>query len=376
METNKQIKSASIITIIDNVNFGTYLQAMALAKTIENFGISVHIIDYCRKHQSFQYLFCACLQNTCNPLKWGYRIFNWYKSVLLRKKDKAFLKDNLTKKQYFSYEELKKNPPYADVYITGSDQVWNSIYNKGIDRAFYLDFVPDNVKRIAYAASIGMEQIPDCEKMEIKKYLSKYNSISVREKQAEILLKKLQLPIDVRTVLDPTLLLSKEIWNLYALKRLVDEPYMILYSVETKDQNKLITQMAKKIAKVKKIKIVGIYYGGRQQRIEGTDKNFFRVTPSVFLSLFLYADYCIVSSFHGTAFSINFQKNFLTITPGRFNSRVDNLLTLCNLKKRLVVDSSYDINDAFTDIDYSLVNKIIEEERQSSIDYLRNSLLL
>ena len=125
METNKQIKSASIITIIDNVNFGTYLQAMALAKTIENFGISVHIIDYCRKHQSFQYLFCACLQNTCNPLKWGYRIFNWYKSMLLRKKDKAFLKDNLTKKQYFSYEELKKNPPYADVYITGSDQVWN-----------------------------------------------------------------------------------------------------------------------------------------------------------------------------------------------------------------------------------------------------------
>ena len=212
--------------------------------------------------------------------------------------------------------------------------------------------------------------------MEIKKYLSKYNSISVREKQAEILLKKLQLPIDIRTVLDPTLLLSKEIWNLYALKRLVDEPYMILYSVETKDQNKLITQMAKKIAKVKKLKIVGIYYGGRQQRIEGTDKNFFRVTPSVFLSLFLYADYCIVSSFHGTAFSINFQKNFLTITPGRFNSRVDNLLTLCNLKKRLVVDSSYDINDAFTDIDYSLVNKIIEEERQSSIDYLRNSLLL
>lgn len=101
METNKQIKSASIITIIDNVNFGTYLQAMALAKTIENFGISVHIIDYCRKHQSFQYLFCACLQNTCNPLKWGYRIFNWYKSVLLRKKDKAFLKDNLTKNNIF-----------------------------------------------------------------------------------------------------------------------------------------------------------------------------------------------------------------------------------------------------------------------------------
>ncbi len=101
METNKQIKSASIITIIDNVNFGTYLQAMALAKTIENFGISVHIIDYCRKHQSFQYLFCACLQNTCNPLKWGYRIFNWYKSVLLRKRIKLFERQSYKKNNIF-----------------------------------------------------------------------------------------------------------------------------------------------------------------------------------------------------------------------------------------------------------------------------------
>lgn len=136
MEKNKSLKKVSIITIIDNVNFGTYLQALALAKTIENLHFSPHIIDYCRKHQSFNYLLHSNIASTYNPLKWIYRTYNWYKSMQLRKKDKNFLKKYLTKKEYYSFNELAQNPPQADIYVTGSDQVWNSSYNKGIDKSF------------------------------------------------------------------------------------------------------------------------------------------------------------------------------------------------------------------------------------------------
>lgn len=124
----------------------------------------------------------------------------------LRKKDKNFLKKYLTKKEYYSFNELAQNPPQADIYVTGSDQVWNSSYNKGIDKSFYLDFAPKQKPRISYASSIGMEYIPEHEKQTIIELLSKYQAISVREKKAEQLLNELNLPIKPTTVLDPTLL--------------------------------------------------------------------------------------------------------------------------------------------------------------------------
>lgn len=375
MEKSKSLKKVSIITIIDNVNFGTYLQALALAKAIEDLGFSPHIIDYCRKHQSFSYLLQSNIASTCNPLKWIYRTYNWYKSMQLRKKDKHFLEKYLTTKKYFSFNELVQNPPQADIYVTGSDQVWNSSYNKGIDKAFYLDFVPKQKPRIAYAASIGMECIPESEKQVMAKLLSKYQAISVRETKAEQLLNELNLSIKPTTVLDPTLLLNKKAWENYACKRLIHEPYAVVYSVETKAQDKLISKMANIISQNKGLKIVGIYYGGKKNKIKNTDCDFFRVTPSVFLSLFYHADYCIVSSFHGTAFSINFQKDFLTITPKKFNSRVDNLLTLCNLKDRLVINEKYNIQNALGSIDYTSVNQHIEEARKHSFNYLKQALL-
>ena len=134
----------NIITIIDNTNFGTYLQAFALARTIDGLGYTVKIIDYCRKHQSHSFLLISSLKTTRNPLKWINRIINWGGNYLLREKDKRFLKKYLTKKKYYSFEELKKYYPKADIYITGSDQVWNSIHNRGIDKSYYWGFVPSS----------------------------------------------------------------------------------------------------------------------------------------------------------------------------------------------------------------------------------------
>lgn len=369
------MKKVEIITIFDNTNFGTYLQALALALTIQKSGFDVEIIDYIRPVQSeevwkrFGNNFIKKIYYTF----WGFP--HWRK---LRCDCHAFVSHfvPISKTQYMSYKELKDNPPLADIYITGSDQVWNSIYNGGIDKSFYLDFVPDGYKRVAYAASIGMSQIPKEEVEEMKRLLSKYKSITVREADAHRILSELGFK-NVPVVLDPTLLLDKVAWASIAkqFKPLKTEPYLLVYSVESDAQNKLISRYAKLMSKRYGWKIYEISYNSYFHRLKFADRHFSQVTPEVFLQLMLNAEFVIVSSFHGTAFSINFNKQFLTISPNRFNSRVDNILAICDLKDRLVTSSSFDINKIHS-IDYSRVNNIIEKERNKSMNLLNEMLVV
>lgn len=269
---------------------------------------------------------------------------------------------------------MKSNPPLADIYVTGSDQVWNSIYNEGIDKSFYLDFAPPGSKRVAYAASIGMPEIPEGEVEETKRLLHKYSAITVREADASRILAGLGFN-DVPVVLDPTLLLDKPAWTDIARRfsPIKTEPYILVYSVEEKAQNELIGRYAGMISRKHGWKIYEISYNSYHRRLKFADRHFLQVTPEIFLQLMLNAEFVIVSSFHGTAFSINFNKQFLTVTPNRFNSRVDNILTLCNLRDRLVTSPSFDI-EALQPIDYGEVNKIIETERNKSIDLLNTML--
>lgn len=367
------MKKVEIITIFDNTNFGTYLQAFALALVIKKSGYEVEIVDYIRPGQSEK----AWKKFADNFIKKIYYTFwefpRWRK---LRYGCHSFVSRfvPLSKMQYTSYEELKDNPPLADIYVTGSDQVWNSIYNEGIDKSFYLDFAPPEHKRVAYAASIGMQDIPQTEKEETKSLLDKYSAITVREADASRILSGLGFK-DVATVLDPTLLLDKAAWEYIAkqFKPIKTEPYVLVYSVEEKAQNELIGHYAQLMARRYKWKIYEISYNSYHRRLKFANRHFLQVTPEIFLQLMLNAEFAIVSSFHGTAFSINFNKQFLTITPNRFNSRVDNILTLCNLKDRLVTSLSFDI-ETLQPIDYNEVNQIIKKERIKSLSLLNNML--
>lgn len=367
------MKKAEIITIFDNTNFGTYLQALALALVIKKSGFEVEIMDYIRPGQSEE----AWKRFADNFIKKIYYTFwefpRWRK---LRNGCHQFVSHFVpsSKIRYTSYEDLKSNPPLADIYVTGSDQVWNSIYNEGIDKSFYLDFAPPGSKRVAYAASIGMPEIPEGEVEETKRLLHKYSAITVREADASRILAGLGFN-DVPVVLDPTLLLDKTAWTDIARRfsPIKTEPYILVYSVEEKAQNELIGRYAGMISSKHGWKIYEISYNSYHRRLKFADRHFLQVTPEIFLQLMLNAEFVIVSSFHGTAFSINFNKQFLTVTPNRFNSRVDNILTLCNLKDRLVTSPSLDI-EALQPIDYGKVNKIIETERNKSISLLNNML--
>lgn len=368
------MKKVEIITIFDNTNFGTYLQALALALAIQKLGFNVEIINYIRPGQSEE-AWKRFANNSIKKIYYTFWEFPRWRKLRYACHDFVNRFIPISKMRYMSYEDLKANPPFADIYITGSDQVWNSVYNEGIDKSFYLDFAPIGCKRVAYAASIGMPKIPEDEVEETKRLLGKYSVITVREADASRILSELGFK-NVPVVLDPTLLLDKNAWTNIAkhFDQIRTEPYILVYSVEDKAQNKLIGHYAQLMSNYHGWKIYEISYNSYFHRLKFADKHFFQVTPEVFVQLMLNAKFVIVSSFHGTAFSINFNKQFLTVSPNRFNSRVDNILTLCNLKDRLVNSSSLDVNTLKT-IDYSQVNKIIENERSKCIALLNDMLM-
>ena len=367
------MKKISIITIIDNNNFGTFLQAFSLCKCIEALGAQPEIVDYCRPSLNWKKNLKKSLSSTINPIRLLVRFYTALQGHRLHLKDRKFIKEYLTPVEYSSFEEIKKNPPVADIYMTGSDQVWNSIYNRGVDHSFYLDYAPHGSKKVAYAASFGMDEIPENECDEIYALLSEYSHISLREESSVRLLIDLNLPsFKLQTVLDPTLLLSKEEWFSHIkIPRMHKEKYLLVYSVESKAQDKIISEYAKKISLDKGLIVVGVYYGSKYNRIQSCKYNHYRATPQSFLSLMYYADYVIVSSFHGTAFSINFEKEFLTITPNRFNNRVSNLLKITGLEERLIT-SLDDKKLSLSEINYELVRKNLQVEREKSKKYLQS----
>lgn len=364
----------ALITILDNTNFGTYLQALASGLVLKDLGCEVEVVNYVRPSMTQRGMSRAILEDR-GFLRWLNRRRSIPASIELREKDVNFLRNYLKlTRRYGSFDDLLHNPPIADVYITGSDQVWNSYYNRGIDKAFFLEFAPKGKKRLAYAASIGMDKFPTDEVEEVYSYLMKYSAISVREIGAKTLLENLN--INSTLVLDPTLLLDHKSWNNIANKYntlISQEPYLLVYTVEKKRENKLIERYSKEIATRRKLKICQVSYGAKKNMLKMADLKYSYATPEIFLSLMLNASFVIVSSFHGTAFSVNFNKQFLTVSPENFNSRIDSLLGILGLQNRIICNESYNI-DNLIDIDYNDVNSKLRNERKTSIEFLKQVL--
>lgn len=362
----------SIITILDNTNFGTYLQALATCKVIEDLGYDAEVIRYTRPFMKGWGQFMNMLQNRgiLSVLRNGWKI---PRTLKLRNQDYAFLSKYVrVTKEYVGFESIQKDLPPSDVYVVGSDQVWNSVYNKGIDKSFYLEYAPKEKRRVSYASSIGMDFIPEEERSETINLLKKFSFITVREKAAKDLLAGYGISSEV--VLDPTLLLCANEWDAFITSSIhYNEPYLLVYSVELKKQNKLIDYYARKIAKKNNLKIYQVSYSGTASRLSCTDRYFGCATPDIFLSLIKNASFVVASSFHGTAFSINFNKEFLSISANRFNSRVKHLLDLTKLGDRMVSDNRYDIQ-TMKRIDYDDINLRIDEARKRSISMLEDML--
>lgn len=365
------IKKVAISTIFYICNYGTVLQAYATQKILTQLGYSSEIIHYIPERASYNRLLLKSgdtnsLNRLINILS---IIFRLPLNLLFLINFKRFTRKNLifTKRKYKNTTQVMLNPPLADIYMTGSDQVWNSNYNEGIDSVYYLQFVPDSMKKISYASSIGADDFRTEEKIAIKKLLEKYDNISVREQSAKEAVNNLGIT-NVQQVLDPTLLLGLKSWKKIMSKRKIKQKYLLLYIL---GRDKEILETGKRIAKERNLKIVKI----------GLDfilspkvcKNDFLCNPSEYLSYFYYADYVITNSFHGLAFSIYFNKQFSVILPKSYSTRLESIVNQFNLCDR-IIRSEEDLEKQKEFIDYKAVNKELNRAKKASLHYLKKAL--
>mgnify|MGYP000459293333 CR=1 FL=1 len=318
------------ITCHDVYNSGASLQAYALMKYLQNNGHEVEIIDYKPDYLSNHYKFSA----VSNPryeknliLKIIYLILKFPERLFSLKNKKKYdeFRDKhlkITNKRYGSNEELKSNPPEADVYLCGSDQIWNSKLKNGKDPAFYLDFVSSDKIRGAYAASFAIESIESDIKEVIKDRVSKLDYIGVREISALDILKDLDIEKGVQ-VLDPVFLLNRDKWEELTYNVDNNEKYILVYDF---DGNELIREVATKIAKENGLKIYTVF------KSDYSDKVIKQVGPIDFISYIKGAEFVISNSFHGTAFSIIFEKQFAVVN----RKEAINMILIISLRKLII----------------------------------------
>jgi hypothetical protein len=285
-----------------------------------------------------------------------------------------FIKKNVkvSQKKYNKINIFDANNEY-DSFLTGSDQVFN-LGCSNYDKAYFLKFVKDNKKKNSYAASFGFEKAPEKDVEEYGDLLKDFNNISIRENQGVKIVKDI-VGRDAIEVLDPTMLLDKNDWSkIIKESKAKDEKYILVYGMKNAD-NLLV--FAKKIQKLTNLPIIFI----KDSLMKETDKNLtcnikYRkdVSPAEWVELFLNSEYIVTNSFHGTAFSINFNKKFFTelLAPEtKVNSRLENILDMFDLRDRQILESTIPTTE---EIDYKKVNEILEEKKKISIDYLKNIL--
>ena len=324
------------ITCHDVYNHGASLQAFALQEYLRSLGHDVQIIDYKPDYLSQHYRL-----DDVNPvydrpiIRWLYMLAKLPSRMLLRPRKWAF--DRFTKKfllltprRYHSNGELKENPPQADLYICGSDQIWNTIFPNGKDPAFYLDFAPRGKKRIAYAASFATREVETSCFGFVSDMLSHLDAISVRERSSLALLEALGRK-DGTAVCDPVFLMDRAFWSRFAGKPTHNvRPYLVVYDFE---QSESVRRIAERVAAEERLTICNI--GPR--KLSYAHRNYTSSGPKDFVRLIRDARFVLSNSFHATAFSMIFHVPFFIVKRSEaINERMQSLLTDCSLVHRIV----------------------------------------
>ena len=356
----------AIVTLHRVYNYGSVLQTYATQKVFEKCGNDVKIIDYITPQRTKWRLFWGKgAEGQSNII---YRIAKIGSFILKEKTFGSFVRTRLKlTKKYVTAHDLQKDPPKADLYVTGSDQTWNSQYNEGIDRGFFLDFLPESARRIAFVSSFGKAELDKKEIEETRRLLRRYEKISVREDSAVKIILDMGLEAPAHLI-DPTLMLDKEEWLKIASPRLVKEPYLILMLLYNEDNH--ATEYARKIADEKGLKLVKISWEMKKPVL--VDQLFTHRSPEDFLSLFYYADFVVTNSFHGLAFSLNLEKQFIMVPRNEFNSRIESLLRLVEQSNKLVNSQENAVEESKNIIDYLTINIRIENERKRVEEFLNS----
>ncbi len=370
-------------------NYGSKLQALATGKMFDRLGIDYEIIRYNKKSLRFY-------------IKSIPRFFNWVfindrylqiqRMVEFKKhpevreqvgiRNRAFdsfdsyFSDHLSK-MYSSYEELKRECPYTyDRVITCSDQLWSP---SALGSGFYnLMFVPKQTKKISWASSFGVSKIPWYQKGRTKKYLNRIENISVRENRGAEIVKEL-IGRDVPVLMDPVFVFDKDEWNeLVPLENPEWERYIFCYFLGKNPEHRAA---AKALAEKTGMKIVTLRH---LDEYVDDDEHFgdvapYDVDPVRFLNILRNATYICTDSFHGTAFSIIFEKQFMVFdrynnqSSNSKNSRVESVCSNVGLKNRRYTDIEHIVEMMEQEIDYTAVTQKVDQYRDNTKQYLKDA---
>lgn len=364
-------KSVGIITMHRPISFGSSLQAYALQRKIQDLGYDCEIIDYQYPNKLHA--------TRRNPLKvvmstiihYLMNLFVGMPVLFERFRFMSFRKNYLKLSQYYKdSESLVANPPNYDIYCTGSDQVWNTNFTKR-DTSFILSFVKGK-KKISYASSFAVDYVLEECVRDFKHYLSQYESISVREKSGIELVENLTGK-NALLVCDPTLLLTKEEWFPLAeqSKIKIDKPYLLVF-ILTYSYNPYpeVNHIIDTVQKTLGLHTV-VLNGNKYDYLRKNTTVIKNAGPLEFLYLFKNASFIITSSFHGVAFSANFEKPFLAVVDKKGkDSRLMSFIEKVGLEERAI-----GYNESIVNINNRIPNVTsLCEFRDNSLSFLRERL--
>lgn len=369
-----------------NHNYGSILQAYALQEVLRRLGYNTEIIKYKKTNmikQAKRLLFIPLLKATVK-MKWKTLYCKFFKpeiyKEILATRELAFskfIRENLHFSEvYRGRGELEKSCSNYDCFVLGSDQVWNPM-NLGGD--FYtMTFIPDAKLKITYAPSFGVSNIPKKQREKTRAYLDRIEYISVREKDGVNIVKELT-GREVTMVVDPTILIDRKVWDEKKGERLVKEDYIFCYYIS---DNAEYRKFAQRLSEKTGLRLVSIPHVDEYVKADDGfgDVELKNVGPIEFVNLVSNAEYVCTDSFHGTVFSTLYQRTFFTFSRyindngDSTNSRLYSFLELIDMRERMYRPDHVLTSEDLETLDFTLAYKNIFELRNSSMEYLMNSL--
>lgn len=355
----------AIITFHCSYNYGSALQAFALKTLLEKKEYKVNIIDFIYKKDFEQYRLFRTNIYYKKPKAFIADILFLKQNYKRKKNFKIFAKKyfNLTNKKYYSSEDMKELNNEFDIFICGSDQIWNLDCTQGVEPAYFLKFANRDKLKIAYAPSLAHVKFAKNYDEDLKKAIKDLDYISVREESTLPLIQPLTEK-KVSVVLDPTLLLDQKDYELIISQNKNESEYIFVYMLEYSAE---LVKYCNEFSSKKGIKVIYIA-SNKFSGIKG--KNAFGIGPDKFLKYIKEAKYIITNSFHATVFSIIFNKKFVTFTTKRSSSRMVDLLDSLGISER-IYNEKFNIDK---DIDYDMVQENLIDMRKISLEYLSKAL--
>lgn len=380
------MKKVGIVTNYHSTgNYGALLQAYALNKAINSFpnfecktlDLYIDNFDGSKMSRYIKKIKRGQISEFASDINKDVRKLIIRKKVVSRRTALNQFRNAIPHTETIRISDCERISEEFDILVCGSDQIWRPTFENTLVKPYWLEGFSEKIKKVSYAASMGIDSLPEKLVPEAKEYLIKFRHIAVREERAEVYLKEVTGRQDIVTVIDPVFLLTRKQWEEVEENDINMKSYILVYMIHGNDKLlKDITDFAaRKKLKILSFPYMAYYYKMRDHRFG--DIHDFESTPNHFLGLIKNAEYVITDSFHATAFSIIYHKKFFVSGANtKAISRIQNLLSKLRLDELLLPfdQADFDRLDENSDVDWDQVDKLIENERNYGIKYLDSSL--